>query len=760
MMMKMIAVALCMAGVTTTANAGGHEATPPRTPPPPTPPPPTRPPPTPTPPTPTPPTRPTTPTPPTPTPPTRPPTPPPPTTTEAELKEALADLKAASETCVQAIKIDGLWAEHASHLKANCMPLCTARKSHEFTACTQFDAACLQEATALYADGYDDAEYDQFESYSEYFGFMKICPDYLLNGFYKCALDGQHAGYVAGNPYGVGVGSDDDDDRPCPEFCAQVDAGESFYGSDDDYFDGYTEANCAVFEEAVVAAEAACNAVGDCTAVNAAFAAANIEQAAAMPTTTTTTTTTTTIGCYDLCQAAADDSNAATDDIETGSGDLSTDVDDALAACNVNCCLTELTEEKCTICSTDGQCLECSPTFFLQESQCKVKAHYGDPCELADMCVSGDCRSTCCHPGSVFDNTTNAACTRCNSAGDCADCDADHYLGLATSEALSKLNIQTCYPLCGSGELMFANICTPCLPGTYQPKESHNSSACLVSSVNSECNGGGTFNLATGNCDCYDGYSGVECTEVAAGCRLTPKALASQVDKEKQRTSTVVMPAVAGITTVSVVIAYTYLLHGGDPNNARSFTELRPSAHMWAIFTVGLKMFDLQTDWSFFFISLSGEPFESRFMHTPSQNVSQRFVQEGRYDPNVRAIQMVAMGSNSIGTLLTFFDIYGTRERLAGNFKAGWAAFTWITLLVMLTEDSPQLVVNVLYMRTMSAANQPVDTISVISFVGSCVNCLYSLYLLISDRCKATEVKLDEFRASLRSDAANNETSM
>lgn len=174
------------------------------------------------------------------------------------------------------------------------------------------------------------------------------------------------------------------------------------------------------------------------------------------------------------------------------------------------------------------------------------------------------------------------------------------------------------------------------------------------------------------------------------------------------------------------------------PERRHLFFYLPFKAHLWATLSVGLKIFDhdMQTDWSFFFISLRGEPFESQYML--EANATRRFTQTGRYNPDVIAIQMASFFSCSCGTLLTFFDIYGTRQRLGGAVVVASVA----TLLVMLIEDVPQLAITIIYMKTMAAAPgatgvqaflNNVDTISIISLIASILSLLFSIYLLISD---------------------------
>jgi hypothetical protein len=187
------------------------------------------------------------------------------------------------DNCEFSKKMEPLWAEHEAHITANCVPLCTAQENHEFETCTQFDAACMKQATTAYADrswSYDDDgedARDYFEIFTEQLEFLKQCPDAHLDGFGACAdTGGTHDGY---DDYALSwmYRDDGDDDQTCASFCAEVKAGTA-YDDDDDY--DYVDTACDAFAAAVVSAAAACKTDGDCTEVDAAFSEAEQDAAA------------------------------------------------------------------------------------------------------------------------------------------------------------------------------------------------------------------------------------------------------------------------------------------------------------------------------------------------------------------------------------------------------------------------------------------------------------------------------------------------
>jgi hypothetical protein len=205
------------------------------------------------------------------------------------LVEALA---AASDACVQATKMEGLWQQRTAHLKAKCMSLCIAADNHEFTACNQFDAACLEEAITTFTDRSDDDGNGRdpddvlFELQSRRFLFMKKCPDVLLGGFARCfATGGEHAGYDEHVVEFLKQATDGD--APCVESCADsvwelnLSTTSTAYEGDGD--DDHAAADlCAAYDATVLTAKLTCKAAGTCAAVDAAVTEADADLAAAI----------------------------------------------------------------------------------------------------------------------------------------------------------------------------------------------------------------------------------------------------------------------------------------------------------------------------------------------------------------------------------------------------------------------------------------------------------------------------------------------
>lgn len=192
-----------------------------------------------------------------------------------------------------------------------------------------------------------------------------------------------------------------------------------------------------------------------------------------------------------------------------------------------------------------------------------------------------------------------------------------------------------------------------------------------------------------------------------------------------------IIPATIGVAVLSVLIAYFYMTccSGGT-----AFGDLPTPAHVWAWLSVGFKSFDLSTDWGFFFHSVRGATFERVYRfdgHSPSAT---RSYAERRHDSNVVAFQFAVMFFCTIGTMLTFFDFFGSYRRMKGAVGSDAKASFWITLSVILFEDVPQLVFVVVYLVTITQKQVgEVDAIAIVSLAASGLNILFQVFLLFKD---------------------------
>lgn len=184
-----------------------------------------------------------------------------------------------------------------------------------------------------------------------------------------------------------------------------------------------------------------------------------------------------------------------------------------------------------------------------------------------------------------------------------------------------------------------------------------------------------------------------------------------------------------------------YLLKfGGDPHGATSFGELGSDAHKFAILNVGLRIFDVVTDWAFYQVGVRSPAFENVYgFESNVTGITARGPNNiaARYDPKVVTFQTASVIICTSGTFLTGFDIWGSNQRL---HNAGFRSAMKVTIAVMLLEDLPQFVMNIVYMDTMTKkASRKVDPVSVLSLVASIINILFAVWVANGDFKKPTK---------------------
>lgn len=529
---------------------------------------------------------------------------------------------------------------------------------------------------------------------------------------------------------------------------------------------GVTASQCETFPELLALCPIACDS---CIASTT---------STTITSTTTTATSTTTTG---LCNGVGDPEECGHDEPYTyASCNLDSFAGTQIRKYCPSLCDSCITTTSTTT-TTTGMCngvpdpYECGRQDDLAISNCNLNTTIG--VQVRDTCLvlCGSCITTTSTTTTttVTATTTTIMCSEGEYFGDesgeaeqqtCFKCPDDTYQD-SLSHRQTECIDQT---LCKTGEVISQysperlQTCSQCPDWSYQPNATHRETECLVASVKT-CGKAGNFNPGTGKCDCYPGYGGEDCTDVAAGCRLMDVGMESALTSSSNANIRKVLPPVAAVSGTSIFVSYVYLLRfGGAQNGVTKFSELSWKEHVWATMSVGLKIFDLGTDWGFLQYSLNGEAFESQFK-VPDVNGTQqlrRFSQTGRYDPNVRAIQSVALASCVLGTQFTLLDIYGTHQRLGKVVKLA----SKVTLGVMIVEDIPQLIINLIYMdaikvdtvklNTTSGTSvadvddEPddsgIDTLSSVSLVASILNMVFSLYLMMNDRCVAAKQQLDE----------------
>ena len=199
--------------------------------------------------------------------------------------------------------------------------------------------------------------------------------------------------------------------------------------------------------------------------------------------------------------------------------------------------------------------------------------------------------------------------------------------------------------------------------------------------------------------------------------------LASETSASNQ----IFIPTAVGITAISMVGAYFYI---GDV----------PHRFQFVVFAVGLRMFDVVTDWGNYVVNIRGKLFAFAYGDQDPDTV----------DANVQSMIRFTLAICILSTILTPFDIWGASQRVTHGLQR-----SWLIIVVLLIEDVPQLGITINYMNQVYSAvisddyftaNDYIkkDIIAIISLAASVGNLLYSIYLLTCGKQPALVTGLEQ----------------
>lgn len=182
---------------------------------------------------------------------------------------------------------------------------------------------------------------------------------------------------------------------------------------------------------------------------------------------------------------------------------------------------------------------------------------------------------------------------------------------------------------------------------------------------------------------------------------------------ETRANNQIFIPTAVGITAISMVGAYFYI---GDV----------PHRFQFVVFAVGLRLFDVVTDWGNYVVNIRGKLFAFAYGDQDPDTA----------DANVQSMIRLTLAICILSTMLTPFDIWGASQRVTDGLQR-----SWLIIVVLLIEDVPQLGITINYMNQVYSAMISndyytandyikIDIIALISLAASVGNLLYSIYLL------------------------------
>lgn len=204
-------------------------------------------------------------------------------------------------------------------------------------------------------------------------------------------------------------------------------------------------------------------------------------------------------------------------------------------------------------------------------------------------------------------------------------------------------------------------------------------------------------------------------------CRLSARGVNKEIEEASDRNNKLFIPIAIGVSVFCMLVAACLT---ADELNAQ-----------WIAFGVGLRTFDMQTDWGFFSISLKDLGFQAKALYgdeTAEGYSYDQLLADGNVMTQSQLDRMVktCLAFCIIGTLLTPFDIVGNLARTEKKHASEFAVL--ISILILAFEDIPQLYLNAKYIGVMGVG----DPISVLSLVASVINILYNVVVVLYDVCR------------------------
>jgi hypothetical protein len=205
-------------------------------------------------------------------------------------------------------------------------------------------------------------------------------------------------------------------------------------------------------------------------------------------------------------------------------------------------------------------------------------------------------------------------------------------------------------------------------------------------------------------------------------CKTSIVAANEASADEAETNLQVFLPVVGAITTTVVITGYWFVM---KRHFLVSFFKLPSEAHEWVWAGIVPRLFDVQTDWAFFGISLQSLTFNAACED------------HGSFDSST--IRTVCLAFCIIGTFVAPLDVWGSFQRMILDKPE---VASWIILASSITEDVPQLSLNALYISIMYKYSQrpensesdvnAFDPISMISLFASVANICYNIWLMLS----------------------------
>lgn len=208
-------------------------------------------------------------------------------------------------------------------------------------------------------------------------------------------------------------------------------------------------------------------------------------------------------------------------------------------------------------------------------------------------------------------------------------------------------------------------------------------------------------------------------------CKVSVAQIKEAYAAEQAESQSTFMPAAFSLSAAALVGSYVHQYRSASKAGL-AFTI---SNHLGAWLT-SLRVFDMLTDFGFYFISLHGsEAFLEAYSDEPVLNECGQPETNPYEEPKVAAFLYISVFCTALGLFMTPLDIWAMSQRSVGGGMG--IVGVAVVLSITLFEDTPQLALASIYINTMREVDIEPDPVSILSLAASALSMLFNVATVV-----------------------------
>lgn len=208
-------------------------------------------------------------------------------------------------------------------------------------------------------------------------------------------------------------------------------------------------------------------------------------------------------------------------------------------------------------------------------------------------------------------------------------------------------------------------------------------------------------------------------------CRVSNKQIEEAYAAEQAESQSYFMPAAFSLSAAA--------LGGSYVHQYRSASKAGLPFTIWhhlGAWLTALRVFDMLTDFGFYFISLHGsEAFLEAYSDDRVLNECGQPETNPYEEPKVAAFLFISIFCTALGLFMTPLDVWAMSQRTVGGGMG--IVGVAIVLSITLFEDTPQLALASIYINTMREVDIEPDPVSILSLAASALSMLFNVATVV-----------------------------